>query len=138
MVKETSGHLLKIGDRVRMNISVIAEEDLDGIEVTASGKDYWRYMNQHPDEVYTIVALNFDYGEAPYILSGYMGDNNWGSDELILVPEPTSRFEVVKNMTLEEMAKNLVPMLTELCEEGIPTEETVLEWLSSMGNAATK
>lgn len=33
-----SGHLLKIGDRVQMNIPVIAEEDLDGIEVTASGK----------------------------------------------------------------------------------------------------
>lgn len=45
MLQETSGHVLKIGDRVKMNIAVIAEEDMDGIEFTITGKDYWRYVN---------------------------------------------------------------------------------------------
>ena len=38
-LKETSGHLLKVGDRVKMNIPVIGEGDLDGDEITESGLD---------------------------------------------------------------------------------------------------
>lgn len=131
MLKETSGHILKVGDRVKMNIAVIAEEDMDGIEFTITGKNYWRYMCEHPDEVYTVTAIDPDYNDAPYFLSGYMHDNNWSSDELILVPAPTTRFELIKNMTLDEMVKDLVPMLAELCEDGLPTENTVREWLTS-------
>jgi len=134
MLKETSGHQLKVGDRVRMNIPVIAEGEMDGVEYTASGKDYWRYMKEHPDEVYTITRIDFDNEDCPYILSGYMESDggNWSSDELILVPVPTSRFEVIKNMTLEEMAQDLIPMIAELCEDGIPCEDLVRQWLSSL------
>ena len=35
-------------------------------------------------------------------------------------------------MTMEEMAAQLIPMVTELCEEGVSSEETVREWLESM------
>lgn len=32
-------------------------------------------------------------------------------------------------MTLEEMAKDLLPMILGLCEEGVPSAELVQEWL---------
>ena len=127
---EISGHVLKVGDRVKMNIEGIGQGSPDGVEFTKSGKNYWRYMNQHPDEVYTITKVDFSYDDCPYFLSGYM-DTNWAADELILVPTPTSRFEVIKNMTLQEMAKDLLPMVLDLCEDGVPTQELVSEWLSS-------
>ena len=127
---EISGHVLKVGDRVKMNIEGIGQRSPDGVEFTKSGKNYWRYMNQHPDEVYTITKVDFSYDDCPYFLSGYM-DTNWAADELILVPTPTSRFEVIKNMTLQEMAKDLLPMVLDLCEDGVPTQELVSEWLSS-------
>lgn len=127
---EISGHVLKVGDRVKMNIEGIGQGSPDGVESTKSGKNYWRYMNQHPDEVYTITKVDFSYDDCPYFLSGYM-DTNWAADELILVPIPASRFEVIKNMTLQEMAKDLLPMVLDLCEDGVPTQELVSEWLSS-------
>lgn len=134
---EISGHVLKVGDRVKMNIEAIGQGSLDGVEFTKSGKNYWRYMNQHPDEVYTITKVDFNYEDCPYFLSGYM-DTNWAADELILVPTPTSRFEVIKNMTLQEMAKDLLPMVLDLCEDGVPTQELVSEWLSSAPEVANE
>lgn len=105
---ETSGHILEIGDHVKMNIAAIGKGDMDGVEFTANGKNYWRYMNQHPDEVYTVVEFDYsDDDQTGYVLSGYMSDNNWFSDELILVPEPKTYFEAIKSMTLEEMTKFL-------------------------------
>ena len=133
-LKETSGHLLKVGDRVKMNIQVIGEGDLDGVEITESF-NYWRYMNEHPDEVYTVENLDLSSDDPQYILSGAMGNNTWYSDELILVPMPESIFEVIKNMTLEEMSQNLFPMVLGQCEEGVPSPELVEQWLSS--NPAT-
>ena len=127
---EISGHVLKVGDRVKMNIEGIGQGSPDGVEFTKSGKNYWRYMNQHPDEVYTITKVDFSYDDCPYFLSGYI-DTTWAADELILVPIPASRFEVIKNMTLQEMAKDLLPMVLDLCEDGVPTQELVSEWLSS-------
>lgn len=132
---ELSGHVLKVGDRVKMNIEAIGQGDLDGVEFTKGGKNYWLYMNQHPDEVYTITKVDCNYEDCPYFLSGYM-DTNWAADELILVPTPTSRFDVIKNMTLQEMAKDLLPMVLDLCEDGVPTQELVSEWLSSAPEVA--
>lgn len=131
-LKETSGHVLNVGDKVRMNIPVIGAGDLEGVEVTNTGKDYWRYMNEHPDEVYTIVEYDYNYEACPYRLSGYMSDNTWSSDDLIHVPEPQNRFELLKNMTIEEMARELIPMVMELCEDGVPSEELVFGWLNSL------
>lgn len=134
-ILETTGHLLKVGDQVLMNILVIGEGDLDGIEVTASGFNYWRYMCQHPDEVYTITGLNFSEDtEVSYTLSGAMDGNNWFSNELILLPAPKSRFEEIKSMTLREMAQNLIPMIVDLCEDGIPGPEAIEQWLSESPN----
>lgn len=129
-IQNTSGQLLKIGDKVKMNIEVIGQGDLDGVEIGDNNSvNYWRYMNQHPDEVYTITGLNLNYDTCPYELSGAMSGNTWASDELILLPEPTSRFEVIKNMTLEEMRDNLLPMLQELCAYGVPFKQTMEQWL---------
>lgn len=129
-IKEVSGHRLEIGDKVRMNITVIGAGDLDGVDITSSGENYWRYMNEHPNEVYTVVGLNLETDDASYFLSGYMQGNNWYADELIHVPEPKSVFEVIKNMTIEEMGSELLPMMLALCEEGVPSPEVVREWLS--------
>lgn len=130
-LKETSGHLLKVGARVKMNISVIGEGDLDGVESTESGFDYWQYMNEHPDEVYKVEDIDLSGDDPQYILSGAMGGNPWYSDELILVPTPASIFELIKNMTLEEMAKELFPLVLGQCEDGVPSQELIEEWLNS-------
>lgn len=135
-LKETSGNILEIGDKVKINLPAlekeVEEDGGDGIEFTATGKNYLRYAREHPDEVYTIVDFDFEYEACPYVLSGYMSDNTWGSEHLILIPAPKSRFEVIKNMTMEEMAAQLISMISQLCEEGIPCEEAVREWLESM------
>lgn len=133
-LKETRGHLLKIGDRVKMNIKVIGDGDLAGVEITASGFNYWRYMNEHPDEVYTVEDIDLSGDDPQYILSGAMGGNTWYSDELILVPTPESIFEVIKNMTLEEMSQKLFPMVLSQCEDGVPSPELVEQWLNSKPN----
>ena len=130
-MKEVTGHQLEIGDRVKMNLEVIGKGDLDGVEITLTGKNYWRYMNQHPDEVYTVTDFDFSKSETQYVLSGYMGDNTWYADELILLPAPASNFEVIKNMTLEEMAKDLLPLLAEVLEEGLPSPELMKEFLEA-------
>ena len=65
----------------------------------------------------------------PGSLDGYMATNNWFADELIHLPEPTSRFEAIQNMTVEEMVKDLLPMLSEICEEGIPSPELFQKFL---------
>lgn len=127
-----SGQALEIGDKVRMNIPVIAEGDMDGIEFTSSGKNYWGYMKRHPDEVYTVVDFDFtNEEEVSYILSGEMAGNNWYSEELILVPPAKSNFETIKNMTKEEMAQQLLHMILAVCEDGIPSPEVFMDWLES-------
>lgn len=126
-----SGHVLEIGDKVKMNIPVLAKTDLDGVEFTSSGKNYWKYINSHPDEIYTVVGINFDYETCPYILSGYLSDNTWAPDELIYIPNAQTNFEVIKNMTLEEAPDILTNMILSLCEDGMPSKETIAEYLSS-------
>jgi len=37
----------------------------------------------------------------------------------------------IRDMTDEELAENLIPMLMEFAEDGIPTKETMLELLRS-------
>lgn len=130
-LKETSGNLLEVGDRVKMNIKAIGEGDLDGVEYTASGFNYWRYMNEHPDEIYTVEGIDLSGSDPLYILSGAMCNNTWYSDELILVPTPGSIFEVIKNMTIEEMSKELFPMVLRQCKGGVPSPELVEIWLNS-------
>ena len=136
MLTETSGQVLEIGDKVRMNIAQIEKGDMDGVEFTTTGKNYWRYMNEHPNEVYTITGLDFDTGDTTsYELSGEMAGENWYSEELIHVPEAASNFEIIKNMTIEEMAKDLIPMLHEILEDGIPSENSLLHWLNKKPDA---
>lgn len=126
-----SGHVLEIGDKVKMNIPVLAETDLDGVEFTSSGKNYWKYINAHPDEVYTVIGINFDYETCPYILSGYLNDSTWAPDELIYIPEAQTNFEVIKNMTIKEAPAILTNLILSLCEDGMPSEETIAAYLNT-------
>lgn len=45
-IKEISGHILEIGDRVKMNIPKIGEGDMDGVEFTLSGE--LLAVHEHP------------------------------------------------------------------------------------------
>lgn len=86
--KDTTPPVFTIGDKVKMNIKAFDKSDLDGVAFTASGKNYWKYMNEHPDEVYTIVATDETLrNECIYVLSGFMGGNTWAADELLLVTD---------------------------------------------------
>lgn len=40
-----------------------------------------------------------------------------------------NRAELIANMTVNEMSTGLIPALLELCEDGLPSTETVQEWL---------
>jgi len=129
-IKEVPHQMLEIGDKVKMDINTILQrDDMEGVETTQTGQNYLKYMLSHPDEVYTVVELDFNYESCPYVLSGAMGNNTWARDELIYVPEPATRFEVIKNMTQEEMATQLLPMVFSLCEDGVPAPELVAMWL---------
>lgn len=55
MLKDVSGHVLEIGDKVKMNIEVLKNGDLDGVEFTSTGENYWKYICSHPDEVMTLL-----------------------------------------------------------------------------------
>lgn len=128
---DTSGHILNVGDKVKMNIPVIGSGDLDGVEITNSEKNYWRYMNEHPYEVYTVVDTYFSKeGEVSYILDGYMSGNNWYPDELIHVPKPENRYEILKNMFLDEMTRELIPFLAGLMSSEDLSEDFIRKYLS--------
>lgn len=127
-IREVGGQLLNIGDKVKINIDVVGQGDLDGVEITASGKNYWRYILQHPEEVYTVCNLDLDL-DCPYQLDGFLEGASWSAEELILLPAPSSRFEVIKNMSLAEMKEHLFPMILSACEDGVPSPELISQWL---------
>lgn len=37
----------------------------------------------------------------------------------------------IRAMTDRQMARDLIPMIEEICEDGVPCEELFLEWLQS-------
>ena len=41
-----------------------------------------------------------------------------------------TRYELIKNMTFDSMSHELIPLLMELCEDGVPCEEYIRDWLS--------
>lgn len=125
----TTGHPLRVGDKVRMNLAAFEHGDLDGVEVTASGMDYWRYMSEHPTEVYTVVSQNFETDDPSYFLDGPMAGNNWYADELIHLPAPANRFEIIKNMSLDEMTSDLLPLLMGILEDSMPSPELFRDYL---------
>lgn len=127
-------HVLEIGDKVKMNIPVLARGDLDGVEITNSGKNYWKYICSHPEEIYTVTGFDFDQDPCIYILSGFLGDNTWAKDELIYIPEAKNQFEILKNMTIDEAPDIIFNMIHDLCEDGIPSPEHIREWLENKPN----
>ena len=45
--------------------------------------------------------------------------------------ESASNFEIIKNMSLDEMARDLLDMLYDIVEDGVPSSEMMKEWLNS-------
>ena len=37
----------------------------------------------------------------------------------------------IRSMTNKEMSTDLIPLIMEVCEDGVPCEELFLEWLQS-------
>lgn len=37
----------------------------------------------------------------------------------------------IRSMTDKQMSTDLIPMIMEICEDGVPSEELFLEWLQS-------
>lgn len=129
MLKDVSGHVLEIGDKVKMNIEVLKNGDLDGVEFTSTGENYWKYICSHPDEVYTVTDITYQYSdESIYVLDGYLADNTWAADELIYVPEAKTRYEVIKNMSFEEMRDGL----RELLAQYDPAKDDFAQWLDTI------
>lgn len=129
MLKDVSGHVLEIGDEVKMNIEVLKNGDLDGVEFTSTGENYWKYICSHPDEVYTVTDITYQYSdESIYVLDGYLADNTWAADELIYVPEAKTRYEVIKNMSFEEMRDGLCELLAQYD----PAKDDFAQWLDTI------
>lgn len=45
--------------------------------------------------------------------------------------EPMTNADRIRSMSDSEMARDLLPMIEEVCEDGVPCEEWFLEWLQS-------
>jgi hypothetical protein len=41
-----------------------------------------------------------------------------------------NRAEIISNMSIDEMARHLLPMFEELCEDGIPAPDYMKGWLA--------
>ena len=50
---------------------------------------------------------------------------NW---ECKYIPIPTNA-DRIRNMTDKEMVTELIPMIMEICEDGVPGDDFMLEWL---------
>lgn len=42
-----------------------------------------------------------------------------------------NRAEIITNMDMNELATELIPMIEELCEDGVPSVEYMRHWLAS-------
>lgn len=42
--------------------------------------------------------------------------------------DPKTRGDVIRSMSDEAMSKDLINMIMDLCEDGIPSEEYALDW----------
>lgn len=42
--------------------------------------------------------------------------------------DPKTRGDVIRSMSDEQMSKDLINMIMELCEDGVPCEEYALQW----------
>lgn len=43
--------------------------------------------------------------------------------------DPIKRADLIRNMNDDEMAENLINIIFDLCEDGVPCKEYVLDWL---------
>ena len=89
---------IKIGDKVRMNASMMIKDAIADGQIAINCPSYvvdhppktrptqhLYYMVDHPDEVYTVERYDLDSPDAPYILSGAMSGYSWGDNDLIPV-----------------------------------------------------
>lgn len=139
ILSETRERILGIGSKVRMNIPRMekaVEEDGDGCFVNIqTGKDYLQYAKEHPDEVYCVVKHKFFAHTCWYVLSGEMSGCQCGVEDIIPVIERKSRFESFKEMSLDEMASQMIPLIYyQLCSKGLPKEKEIQQWLGSCPN----
>lgn len=45
--------------------------------------------------------------------------------------KPKTNADRIRSMTDKEMSTDLIPLIMEVCEDGVPCEELFLDWLQS-------
>ena len=71
-----------------------------------------------------------DRCRVPGCCLGYLGVACGTAREKWCPEVQPNRAEIISNMSLDEMARELIPMIEELCEDGVPSPDYIRWWLS--------
>lgn len=84
MVSQNTSREIKAGDKVKVNLQMVAE---NGLFDSDEQEKQFEYLQMHPDEVYTVAGIT-DEAQAQYQLEHpIVGATSFYADELILEDE---------------------------------------------------
>lgn len=84
MVSQNINREIKAGDKVKVNLEVVAE---NGLFENDEQEKQFEYLEAHPDEVFT-VTVTINEAQAPYQLDHpVIGATSFYAEELILEDE---------------------------------------------------
>lgn len=84
MLSQNTSREIKAGDKVKVNLQMVAE---NGLFDSDEQEKQFRYLQMHPDEVYTVAGIT-DEAQAQYQLEHpIVGATSFYADELILEDE---------------------------------------------------
>lgn len=115
-----------VGDKVRINIDAVNVKDFNNIT--------FRYINEHPIEIYTITEIikNKD-NSISYNLSRFSKKYTWCSTELISITKAKNIYEQIVQSTYEELIK-LLPHVINLISNKLTLDsstKTIINFLES-------
>lgn len=77
-----------------------------------------------------------DRCRVPGCLLDYLGPSCFKARKRECPDVQPNRAEIISNMSLDEMAQQLLPMFEELCEDGIPGPDYMKFWLEQPAEEA--
>lgn len=81
MVSQNTSREIRAGDKVKVNLQVVAE---NGMFDSDEQEKQFEYLQMHPDEVFTVAGI-FNVAPAPYQLDHpIVGATSFYAEELIL------------------------------------------------------
>ncbi len=81
MVSQNTSREIKVGDTVKVNLQMVAE---NGMFDSDEQEKQFEYLQMHPDEVFTVADI-FNEAPAPYQLDHpIIGATSFYAEELIL------------------------------------------------------